>query len=394
MITMLTAYTKELDDIEVACNEILDQLNAPHAIRKNSVGLITCDSEFVDAGVIEALCKRLDFDTIGITTRGTAVNGQSGFDLLSVALLTSDDVRFSTVMSDTITPDSIDAPIEAAYRKGVSKYENEKPALILAYPPMMLMKVGVGQLVAPLKRLSGDDIPVFGTLSNDQTPHFSTCKTICNGAALPDAFGMVFFFGEVHLQFFTQSISLQNIQKQHAVVTDAEGFVVKTLNDMPFSRYLQRLGFVSRNFETLYMLPFIINLKNSNASPTLSCGVYSITEEGYAVFGVEIPIGATIALGKLDANDVLKTTQDAVTRIADLRAQGKASCALMYSCITRGIIVGVNYLAELDIVSNTLNGVIPFQCCYSGSEICPVPNASGKLANHVHTFTFITCVLT
>jgi hypothetical protein len=258
----------------------------------------------------------------------------------------------------------------------------------------MPAKVGAGQLLAPLKRFSGDDIPVFGTLSNDQTPHFSTCKTIYNGEAFPDTFGMVFFFGEVHPQFFTQSISLQNIQKQYAVVTDAEGFVVKTLNDMPFSRYLQRLGFVPRHFEMLYMLPFIISLKNSDAHSTLSCGIYSITEEGYAVFNEEIPIGATIALGKLDANDVLKMTQAAVTRVADLHAQGKASCALMYSCITRGIIVGANYLAELDIVSNTLNGVIPFQCCCSGGEICPAPDVSGKMVNHIHNFTFITCVLT
>ncbi|MDR1073607.1 MAG: FIST C-terminal domain-containing protein [Treponema sp.] len=393
MITMLTAYTKELDDIEVACNEIIKRLGAPHAIRKNSVGLITCDSEFVDAGVVEALCKRLDFDIIGITTRGTAVNGQNGFDILSIAALTSDDIRFSTVMSDSITPDSIDAPIEAAYYSGASKYGNEKPSLILAYPPMML-KVGVGQLVAPLRRLSGDDIPVFGTLSNDQTPYFSTCKTICNGKAFPDTFGMVFFFGEVHPQFFRQSISLQNIQKQHAVVTDAEGFLVKTLNDMPFSHYLQRLGFAPQNFETLYMIPFIINLKNNNANLTISCGVYSVTKEGYAVFDEEIPIGATIALGKLDANDVLNTAQDAVTRIADLRAQGRASCALMYSCITRSIILGSNYFAEMNIVSDTLDGVIPFQCCYSGGEICPAPDASGKPANHIHTFTFIVCVLT
>jgi hypothetical protein len=394
MITMLTAYTKELDDIELACNEILDQLDAPHAIRKNSVGLITCDSEFVDAGVIEALCERLDFDTVGVTTRGTAVNGQIGFDLLSVAVLTSDDIRFSTVMSDPITPGGIDAPIEAAYRKAASKYENEKPALIMAYPPMMLMKVGVGQLIAPLKRLCGDDIPIFGTLSNDQTPDFSSCKTICNGAAFPDTFGMALFFGDVRFQFFMQSISLRNVQKQYAVVTDAEGFVVKTLNDMPFSHYLQRLGFVARNFETLYMIPFITDLKTGGANSTLSCGVYSITEEGYAVFGEEIPIGATIALGKLDANDVLNMTQAAVTRIADLRAQGKASCALMYSCITRGIIVGANYLAELKIVSDTLDGVMPFQCCYSGGEICPTLGASGKLANHIHNFTFIACVLT
>ncbi|MDR0375940.1 MAG: FIST C-terminal domain-containing protein [Treponema sp.] len=394
MITMLTAYTKELDDIEAACNEIIEQLDAPHNIKKNSVGLITCDSEFVDAGVVEALCKRLDFDTIGITTQGTAVNGQFDFDLLSIAVLTSDDIRFSTVMSGPITPDSIDAPIEAAYHKGVSKYENEKPSLILAYPPMLLTQVGLGQLVAPLKRLCGDDIPVFGTLSIDQTPHFSTCKTICNGEAFPNTFGMTLLFGDVHPQFFMQSISLQNIQKQYAVVTDSEGFVVKTLNDMPFSLYLQKLGFAAGSFEALYMVPFIINSKNDSLNTTISCGIYNITEEGYAVFGEEIPIGATIAMGELDADDVLKTTQDTVARIADLRAQGKASCALMYSCLTRGAIVGSHYLAELQIVSDTLNGVIPFQCCYSGSEICPTPNASGKTANHIHTFTFIACVLT
>lgn len=390
---MFAAYTKELDDIDAACNEILDQLDLERNGRKNSVGLITCDSEFVDSGVVEALCKRFDFDTVGITTRGTAVSGQVGFDILSIAVLTSDDVRFSAVMSDPIVIDDIDAPIEAAYHKGTAKYKNEKPSFILAYPPLLL-NIGNGRLVMPLKRMSGEDIPIFGTLSSDLTPNFSSCKNIYNGAAFLNTFGMIFFFGEVHPQFFMRSISPQNVQKQHAIVTDAEGFVVKTINDMLFSRYLQRLGFTSENFGNLYIVPFIVNLKNSNLVSSISCSNYSVTEEGYGIFGEKIPIGSTIALGRLDAGDVLKTTKEVVTLIADMYEKDSISCVLMYSCLSRGIIVGNDYFAELRVVSDTFAGVIPFQCCYSGGEICPVPDESGNMVNHIHNFTFIACAFT
>ncbi|MDR2194474.1 MAG: FIST C-terminal domain-containing protein [Treponema sp.] len=392
---MLTAYTKELDDIDAACNEIVEQLDLDRNRRKNSVGLITCDSEFIESGVVEALCKRFDFDTVGITTRGTAVNGQVGFDLLSIAVLTSDDVRFSAVMSDPILIDNIDAPIEAAYRKGIAAYKNEKPSLILVYPPL-LQKIGNGRLLMPLKRINGDDIPVFGTLSCDTTPDFSSCRSIYNGTAVFNTFGMVFLFGEVRPQFFRISISPRNVQKQYAVVTDAEGFVVKTINDIPFSRYLQRLGFTPENFGNLYLVPFVVSLNNSNLVSSISCSNYSVTEEGYGIFGEEIPVGSTITLGELDTADVLKTTKEIVTCIANLYEKDteNASCALMYSCLSRGVIVGSDYFAELNVVSDTIANGIPFQCCYSGGEICPVPDKAGNMINITHNLTFIACVFT
>jgi hypothetical protein len=386
MIKMLTAYTKELDDIDCACEEILAQLDLARNTLKNAVGIIVCDSEFVDTGVVDALCKRLDFDAAGITTRELAVSGQYGFDILSITVLTSDDVRFSAVMTDSISAGNIDTPVEAAYRKGISGYK-EDPSFILAYPPL-LRKIGSSSLVAPLKRLCGN-IPVFGSLTCDQTADFSTCKTILNGAAFSDTFAMILFFGEVHPRFFIKSLPAGGIQKQYALITDSKDFVVKAINDIPFNKYLEMLGFTPKNFENIYSIPFIINFHEGADSFVVARTLYSVTNEGYGIFGGEMPVGSPFTLGNLDANGVIETAKEIARKVV----REDASCVLMYSCLSRNIMLGTDYEAELREMRDIIGNKMPYHCCYSGGEICPVPDASGRLVNRIHNFTFIACVL-
>ena len=56
MITTLTAFTHEIDDAAEATAEILAQLDLEHNLKQNSVGILTCYSEFVESGVVQNLC--------------------------------------------------------------------------------------------------------------------------------------------------------------------------------------------------------------------------------------------------------------------------------------------------------------------------------------------------
>ena len=48
MIKTLTAQTHEIDDVELAVSEILEQLNVGEKLLKNTVGILTCYTEFID----------------------------------------------------------------------------------------------------------------------------------------------------------------------------------------------------------------------------------------------------------------------------------------------------------------------------------------------------------
>lgn len=381
---MITAVTRELDDIDAALEALFSQLDLPHTLKKNAVGLITCDSEFVNTGVVAALGKKLPFDTVGITTRLGASKGLVGPELLSVAVLTSDDVEFSAVLSQPLSVGNVEGPVCNAYNEALATLSGS-PALVLAYPPLM-PEIGSGPIVESLRKVSGKT-PVFGTLSCDETIDFSTCKTIYNGTALPDAMALVLLRGAVHPRFFVTAIPEKNLQKQYAIITEADAFTVKKVNDMPFVEYLATIGILLEHLQGTYTIPFIVDF--ADGSKPVARGLYSITEDGDAIFGGEMPEGATISIGSLDYEGIIETAK---TTAYAVRGAENAGGVLMYSCLSRNIILGTKSNDELKEVIDILGDGLAYQVCYSGGEICPVETTTGALVNRMHNYTFIACV--
>ena len=94
MINMYTARTSEIDEIDEALAEIESQIDFT-ALKKNSGGLIFCHIDFVESGVVAALCEMLPFDVIGMTSMANAdEHGYSLFEL-SLTVLTSDEVSMT-----------------------------------------------------------------------------------------------------------------------------------------------------------------------------------------------------------------------------------------------------------------------------------------------------------
>ncbi|MDR1950476.1 MAG: hypothetical protein LBQ38_13885, partial [Spirochaetaceae bacterium] len=99
MIKSIVAYSTELDDPETAVPEIMDMLKPEQNFLKNSLGIIICHVEFTEPLIIKNLCKKLPFPVIGICSIASAVPDRSEEMLLSVMVLTSDDVFFSAGLS-------------------------------------------------------------------------------------------------------------------------------------------------------------------------------------------------------------------------------------------------------------------------------------------------------
>ncbi|MDR0645490.1 MAG: hypothetical protein LBG46_00415, partial [Elusimicrobiota bacterium] len=128
MIKTLTAYTLEIDDSKKAVAEILSQLDMGKNLLKNSVGIISCYSEFIETGVVEALSESLPFEVIGYTTLSGCVRGVSSRLMLSIAVLTSNDVSFSCAVSEPLLPDTYKKNVADAYNKALSRLE-QKPSM-------------------------------------------------------------------------------------------------------------------------------------------------------------------------------------------------------------------------------------------------------------------------
>jgi hypothetical protein len=311
--------------------------------------------------------------------------------LLTLMVLTSDDVSFSTGLSDTISSED-EGPLRAGYGPALAKLRRE-PSLMLSFAPL-LMNVGGDFYVETFSRLSGG-VPNFGMVSVDHNSDYRESKVILNGAAYYDRYALVLLAGAVKAEFFTGSISTDKIFREKGLVTASSGNQLQTVDGKPAADYLREVGFASDEngmIVGINTFPFIVDY-NDGTTPVMRA-IFAQTPEGWAVCGGDVPVGATLSIGNMDAREVIATT--AATLSTVLAARG-ARCVLMFSCVGRYFKLGYDQTKEIEKVQEILEGTgIPYQLAYSGGEICPVYDRERhgeSRTNRYHNITFVACVL-
>lgn len=384
MIKMLTAHTLEIDDAELALEEILEQLDLPHSLMKNAAGLMTCYSEFIDTGVLKALCDALPFDVVGATTLGNADNREQSQMMLSLTVLTSDDIEFSAAYSQSIAGDQR-APLAEVFEFAKARLSGE-PKLMFTFLPL-LYHVGGDETVATLDSITGG-VPAFGTIAIDHTLDYRFAQTFMNGECSKDRLAMLLVCGDIEPQFLIASISEDKIIKQKAIITASKGNVLTEVNHMPILKYMETLGLTKDGkLEGANNIPFMVD--TGDGTEPLARAIYAVTPEGYAVCGGVMPVNATLAVGATDYNDVMRTTKHTLERAL---ATGKHSGVIMFSCISRYMALGMDAEAEMRLVQKMLPKDLPFQFTYSGGEACPVYDRGGEARSRFHNYTFVVCI--
>ena len=391
MIKAYTAYTGEVDDTEAAVAEIMEQLGDPSRLRKNTVGLLACYSDFVDSGVVRELCSALPFDVIGTTTLGSVVGDSQGRMICSLIVLTSDDAEFSAGFTEPMTA-ADEAPLCAAYGEAARKLSG-KPALMVTFAPLHINASG-DFYVDAFSRISGG-VPNFGMLAVDNTSDYRNAAVICGGEAYADRAAFLLIGGSVNPEFFIASVPSERISAGKALITGAEGNLVSRINGRPVVDYLVKLG-LKKNPDGSVLginsFPFVVDY-NDGTLPVVRV-MFALTPEGAAVCGGDIPKGATISVGHIDADKVLSTTRAVLSGLAALDDN---ACLLMFSCVVRYFALGHEPTAEMELVQDVMKGnEAPFMFVYSGGEMCPVGQKegdSGKLTNRNHNDTFVLCRL-
>ena len=132
MIKCASVYTYEIDDFDVAYDEIKTQLDEKLTLLDNTVGIVMCHPEFISSGALKAICERLPFDTAGVTTSSQAVNGVAGELILTIFVITSNDSQFRVGVTGEYG-ESVETSVMDAYTKA-SEGISDAPALALIFP--------------------------------------------------------------------------------------------------------------------------------------------------------------------------------------------------------------------------------------------------------------------
>ncbi|MDR0557771.1 MAG: hypothetical protein LBG43_07915, partial [Treponema sp.] len=188
----MTAFTFEIDDPDAAAAEILEQIDIK-GLCKSSLGILTCYTDFIDSGVVRAICAALPFDVIGMTTAGTAAPAAAGEMALGLLVLTSDGADFIAGAVE-ITGKDVDGPVCKAYEETAAKHSGQ-PVMALAFAPF-IQDVGGEIIAASLDKASGG-IPVFGSLAIDLSADYSLNRSIYNGESYKNTLVFALLYGDL-----------------------------------------------------------------------------------------------------------------------------------------------------------------------------------------------------
>ncbi|MDR1117169.1 MAG: hypothetical protein LBL09_02855 [Oscillospiraceae bacterium] len=208
MIKMLTACTAEIDDADEALDEILKQIDLNNLL-KNSVGILTCYYEFIENGVVRALCDRMPFDVIGGTTAASSSCGKQDMYLLSFTVLTSDDVSFSTAFSAPLQNENCEESLTGAYRDACARLPGEASFIFSIFP--FVPTLSAAAILKDFDRVCGGT-PIFGGVASDVSMSLDHSQTICNGETAAYSLAMILMHGPVKPQFFMTALPERNIR--------------------------------------------------------------------------------------------------------------------------------------------------------------------------------------
>ena len=385
MIKTLTAHTYELDNEDQAVSDILSGLESGGELLRNSIGIVACHYEFVHSGVYKKVSDALPFDVVGTISSAQMIPGESGSLLLTLMVLTSDDVEFDKVITSPLSGDPA-----AAIAEGYNSIRRaEKPALILMFAPFILANCG-DDYVNVITKASGG-VPCFGTIAVDDTLDFANCFMLSDGESHRERMAMVLIYGAISPKFYIANISESKIiNNKGAFVTKSAGPVLMEVNERPLMDFFAELGLVEAAEIQYAMstLPFLLDY--NDGTPKVSKIFVMLSPEKYAICAGAIPQGSTLYVASSDKETVLGTTGEAIGAI--LRDIKGSSGLLIYSCISRAMTLGSEQFMEMELIDRDLGGKLPLMMVNSGGEICPTQVSGGTAINRFQNNAFVACL--
>lgn len=375
MIKMLTAYTLEADEPEFALEEILELLDLENEALKYSAGFLFFHPDFLGTGVARHIATSLPFEVVGATTVCNLIEGQRDLAGLTVSVLTSDTIEFT---ASSLPGCQTYEEIVQVYKDCVGD-RTDTPSLIF---PFATSAIG-DNAVRILDELTGGKTPLFGTNAVDNTADSSQAIALHNGTIFHEGLVLLAAWGEIKTKFHFSEINDDLIQKQRAVITKSDGHIIMSINDISPAEYLASIGIDREQASgNLHSIPFIVDLQDGTAP--VARVFYDLTPEGHIVTGAVMPENATLTVGMLEKNDIIRLTNEAMDTALN---SGKSSGMLLFPCVS-------HFWALEDmpyaLIQDKLDGKIPYHVFYSGGEICPVYDEDGKMFNRFHSFTCVS----
>jgi hypothetical protein len=390
LIKLFTAFTEEIDDVDIATEEILSQLPPEDTLPRWRVGIVHCHPDFLKLGVVKALHERLSFDLVGCTSISMEVPGVMGPLVLTITVLASDEVSFLCGATAPVE-NKVGDEVDVLYNRLLAD-QSEKPAMLVTFVPF-IASISGDEFLDRLDAAS-NHLPTFGAVAISNDLGLREAYTFMNGDYWKNSLVVLAVMGPAEPIFLSiatleKHITMEeHILRQKAVITSADRNILQTVNNMPAVRYLESIGLAENgSVSSLETISFVIETRDGVR--LIRAGV-ATTPEGYVACGGGIPVGATLGIANVGPNEVM-TTVRAILKDALAQAQGRGM--LIYSCAARYWALGINNMVEHTCVTELLAEAGPHHFVYSGGEIVPATLPNGRSVNNLQNISVTICIL-
>jgi hypothetical protein len=391
MIRSIGLHTYEIDDAEIAVAEINAGLEG-FSLMGSTAGVIMCDPDYIHSGVYEAVCKALPFPVAGVTTTTQAVNGEADILILTVLVMTSDDVFFSIGSTDEIAPDN-DAltPTRASFKEAVKALPSD-PGLVLVFPPQIEENAGDSYVEAFAELCPG--VPLFGTLAVNDSMAIKNYFTLFNGAVSHTKMSFILISGNISPRFMISTISDRNKTQFSGEITKSKDNIVQEINGIPAYDYFASIGLakdgkLDEGFQFIPMLTDFKKRDDYDGVPIVRV-IADVDENDGAICRGNMYQNSIFTITTPTMDDILESSTEFVDKI---KAMPDRQATLIFSCIIRRMTLGTIPLTEAEMVEEKLGDGSPFTFAYAGGEICPTSVRDGEVVNRFHNYSIIACIL-
>ncbi len=329
-----------------------------------------------------------DAAVVGCSDAGEIVGDEKNTYSGSVAVMAFKfgNIKFITAEAGGAKKDSHAAGKDLA-EKMIEK-NGGKPSLV------MVLIDGLAEngaaVVRGLQEVLGDDFPIMGGSAGDdfkfeKTYQYHEGKVITDsvvGIALTGDFS--FGMGVKH---GWEPIGLPMI------VTKAEGAVLKEVDGKPaISIYEEYFGKRAEELikeplaRMAYTYPLGIEMKGRDE--LLIRDVIIANEKGEVTVAAEIPEGSRIRLMIGDRNKAIEAARTAAQSAMDV-LKGEVKAAIMFNCIARNKLLGIECKTEIDAVREIIGNDVPIIGFYTYGEVGPFEAEGGKSVFHNETMNLL-----
>lgn len=398
----VTALTYELDDIDAAAAELLEQVKGKIEFGTDSVALLHAQPD-MEIGELSAILRaELGFPVIGGTTAGGALLSNQGYHELAVMLhiMTADDCVFACSISGSLNCEPKQRIINV-YNEALSGLKEKG---VSVKPKIAFCIASLVEGCPPDEQLSilneiSDALPIFGYVAADDFD-FLNQKVFLDNVCGGDIMALLLIGGDINPLFEVKNLAgTQNLSRSK--VTKADRNTIIEIDDKPAYEYIKSFPFINADTNVLWNYQFFVEMQseadNDGVLISRALNAYD-AETGEISSFANIPQNSYISLQYCEGNDVIKSCELALSEVSkkihEAEVNGnRYSTVFIASCSLRNMFLADKKDAEGNLIPGLIPPALAVSGLYAFGEISPTSIHSGKAVNRFHNATFTICVL-